>query len=197
MQINSRRDVNRVERTQGGLGKRPSAGEQTAVEGPQGKHVDQLSGAIEQQIERELGINSSGSPDRSRNLGQHQLATDEIGIREISPERVGLGLVADQLDQRRGVGVEERHRSAVATNLVERPTQRPRISRHLQRTRQRRPHGTRHPPLGNQPIQIPSGRRRRTQLGHRPVAIGDNQPLATADPPQIDAQVLAQLRNTH
>lgn len=75
--------MDRVEGPQRRLGERPRAGEQTAVERPQRDRIDQLASAFQQQVEREHGVVCDRAAHRARDLGQNQLAADQIRTREI------------------------------------------------------------------------------------------------------------------
>ena len=105
-------DMDRVERSEDRLGKGACGREQTAVEWEEGERLEQLPRAPGEEVEGKTRVVRPRPPDRARHLREHELAGNEIGVGEEGAQRPALGLVVHQLDQRRSIGIEERHLSA-------------------------------------------------------------------------------------
>jgi hypothetical protein len=103
-QVDRRCNVDRVQRPQGRVGKRAGRRQEPAFEWEQGERVGQLAGALDQDLARQARIARHRPPDRARQLGEHQLARDEVGAGEKRSQRSAPGLVTHQLDERRCVG---------------------------------------------------------------------------------------------
>jgi glucose 1-dehydrogenase len=192
--IDGSRDVDRIECSQEWFSEGARNGEQAPVEREQRERLEQLASAGDQSIEREAWIVSNCSSDRTRQLSEHELARDEVGLRKEGPQCLTLRFDPNQLHERRGVGVEERH-SALAADLVERATERIRVAVELEWIGKSAAAWTREPPLGDQPIEGRAWSRRWPELCHGPVSVGDEQPLATLDAAEIPAEVATQLGN--
>lgn len=101
-------DMDRIEGPQRRLRQRPGRQEECTVKRSQADRVDEPRSALHEGFDGQAWIEGSGSPDGSRELGQHQLTGDQVGVFEERPQGSGFGLAADQLDKGRRIGVEER-----------------------------------------------------------------------------------------
>src|SRR5687768_11100040 len=97
-----------VQRPERWLRERTCGREQAAVEGKQRNRIEELARAGNQRLERQARIVGGCPSDRARQLGEDKLAGDDVGVSEEGAQRLALRLLADQLDERRGVRVEER-----------------------------------------------------------------------------------------
>ncbi len=152
--ISRRRDVDRIEGSQRGLFQRSGCRKHCAVERQQAKRIEQFFGAFECRLDSSPSFLRKRSPDRPWNLGERELARDKIGIGDESSERRALGLVGDQLHERRRIEVEKR------TQCSPRISSRARLSAR-----------------GSPSSRIGSGRPRRTGRGTRPSAISRSSPV--------------------
>jgi hypothetical protein len=185
--------VDRVKGSQRGLRQGASRQQQGAVDRPQPERIDEFTGTAQEDRQRQPGIVRDRSPDCARDLGQHELGRDEVGVLDEGPEQAALRLVSDQLHKGRRVRVEQRHASELAADLVEGSTQRVGVTVHLERLGQPVPDRTRHSPGSNQSIECRAGAGRWAEFGDWSVAVSDQQSLTLCHAPQVAGQVLPQL----
>jgi len=104
--------VDRVECPYRRFGEGSGGQQQRPVERQQRQRLEQLAGPLQELLKREPRIDGGGSPDRPWQLGQNQLARQQVRVRKKATESWTLRLLSDQLDQGRGIDVEERQLSA-------------------------------------------------------------------------------------
>jgi len=189
-------DVNRIKGTKAGLGQRSGREKEFAIDGAQPDAICNLVCSSNQAINWQPGVELRGATYGSWKFGEHKLAGDEVRPLEKPPQRGGLRFIAHQFHEGRGIGVEERQ-SGLSADLLESPTESMRVPAPAQWLRQPPATGPSDPPFCDQPIQICTSRRRRSQLGDRPIVVGDEQTFALCDAQQIAAQVLTELGNSH
>ena len=188
--------MDRIEGAQCRLHQRSRNRKQCAVERQQAERVEQRARPIQCHFERIATCAGERAADRTRNLGEDELARDEISAVNVSPERSGFGFLGDKLHERRRVDVEERH-SAFATNLVESAAERPGIAFESNRLGQPTADGAGYEPLSDQSVKPGARQRRRPEFGHGTIPVRDDQPFTTLDPAEIDTEVLPELRDAY
>jgi hypothetical protein len=115
--------VDRVQSSKRRFGQRACRQEQNSLEGQEPERIHHLAGPSDQAVEIQPRIVGGRAPNRSRDLGQHELARHKVRVGQERPERVAFRFVTHELHERRRIRVEERHASALTADLVECPTQ--------------------------------------------------------------------------
>ncbi len=99
-QVDCRRKVDRVERSQSGLFESPGYGKQSVIDGEQGDRFEEFLGSLDQLLDRQPWFVARRSANGSRDLSQSEPARDDVVGRDETAQARRLRLVTNELDER-------------------------------------------------------------------------------------------------